>query len=294
LLLGSQGPDEFITSIDEVACEFAAVMAEDFPGENLPPNLADRCARAIKEAVAATPEDDIVAKQILQANGAARRVRASWRVVSASLTVSAIAGVAAGWGVHEKTGRNAESVIAGLLAATAIQGVELAAFGIASGNALQAAHQALRALVDALLGPNVPDWRSLTLTDTLRDVPLARMITDQLTRTVGSLGYRDSTSARGSPVEVVWRWDGEQRNAIEAAAKETGKALKQLSPHPEWKAPWCVLERSKDLLDSAGTGDPLEVQWGNGSLVFELLVCSAAVARELENALMPVVPAWAA
>jgi hypothetical protein len=274
LLASGEGPS-FATLVDEVAAVFPDVLTDAFPTFELPPRdqVERHCRRAIGAALAGAPDSDQLAARILEANGGSvRRGRANLRVVSASVGALAVSGSAAYWGLNAVTDSAATSLVAALVVGVS---VGVATFTGSTGAAVHPAHAALGRLVDLLLAPNVSGWKPPRREDRLEVRPLAESIASVLTSVV------ESTREHAS--EVLWRWSGEECRAILEEADRTADALAALRPAPAWQAPRRLLLQLEALLGDVGSG--VEAELENGSAIFEVLVCCAAVAVELERAL---------
>jgi hypothetical protein len=287
------GGGEFSTAIDKIAHEFPDVL-KDFPkaDRQARKRLIRQCARALRGAVAAAPKEDVVAERVMEAQGSAERVRLDWSLVTAAVVSTAIAGVASGSGNDIKTHNTPESLVAGLVAAM-VAGTTVTAWTVASvGRHARPAQAALLNLVDALLAPNDEAWKLPTWQQQLQGVPAARLITDALTRITARTVYGHNTSTGR---EFLCRWDGSERDAICAAAKETLLALQGLPLHPKWNAPVCVMEHVETLISSFSSEEAVlalgaspgtyEYELAAGKRVIEVLFCCAAVAVALDNAL---------
>jgi hypothetical protein len=100
------------------------------------------------------------------------------------------------------------------------------------------------------------------------------------------------TEIKASNREFLCRWDGDQRKAILDAAEGTFNEFDGLLK-PEWKALACLRNGIGKLVDhfpktrtaSRLTSDPAALELELGELVIATLVCCAAVASVLDDAL---------
>ena len=85
---------------------------------------------------------------------------------------------------------------------------------------------------------------------------------------------------------MVWRWDGEERDHIKAADETAADVLGELGLGGGWPAADCIAAHVRKLLALADSGrDPVDIELTGGDVAFQLLICAAAVAVELERAL---------
>jgi hypothetical protein len=280
----------FNTMLEAIGHELPQVLRDDYPGSRFGADkqVSRRFVRAMRAAVAGSA-DDAVAQRILNAQGPAERIRSMWLPLTVSVTSGTLVGVAADLGIKAASHRPVqEAVGVGFLAFifTGVTGV--GAFGARQGDLVVDAQLALRGLVDALLGPNVPEYKLMTPQQRFEPTPVAPVVAGEVKRILKLLGAETSTPDRGPPSqEVLYRWDGDECGKIEAALEKVALALGKLHPADDWKAPGCVVNTATDVLRACADPDHevFEVQLEVGSSVFKLLVCCAAVANVLDTAL---------
>jgi hypothetical protein len=289
LLLGGESPGwSFSTTIDVIGRELPQLLREECPGITLPSDaeVTHRCVRAIRAAVAGS-ENDVVAQRILEAHDSAERLRARWLPVTASVLSGTVVFALADFEVTKLTHETSIAIASGLVAAAVAIAPGAAWFGIISVGSVQDTQGALRKLVDALLEPNVTGYVALTPVEELNDSPLAPVVIRELERIVTLLDHGARALPGPRRYEVMYRWDGEECDAIASAIGDLKHSLRKLKAHPDWVAPVCVVQTTHDLLDecSKAREGELEVQVSVGSTVFRLFVCCGALADALDRAL---------
>jgi hypothetical protein len=296
-LKAAGGSRSFETRLDAAAAEFPKALREEFAGtEVIDPftdrDLSERCAHAIRNYIAASP-DDPISQKVMGAAGSVPTVQSEWRFVTAVIGFGAISAAAAGLLVTTVGDNNTPTAfVAALVAGLAGGGITLAVADHFDAIALQNARTALSKLADGLFGPTLPSWSKL------RDQPLGEALVAAVGEVVvaGSPAYqREFGLEQRRFAEYAWNWDGKARAEIRDAAEDVRRALRELPGASDWTPAMKLSDTLDDLLASfdqadtrassaAGLEQTLEERLELGVIVFDVMLYSAVVAGALDRA----------
>lgn len=291
------GSHSFETRLEAAAAEFPRALREEFAGTDALDRFSDqalsrRCERAIRNYIAASPEDAI-SQIVMGAGRPVPTVQREWRFVTAVIGFGAISAVAAVLLVTTTGDNNTPAAFAAaLVAGLAGAGITLATANPFDANAITQTQTALGDLADGLFGPTLSSWRKP------REQPLGEALIDAVGEVIvaSSPTYQQKFGLkRHRFAEYAWHWDGKERAEIREAAAKVNLALTELPGASEWEPAQKLKERLRALLASfdkadaratsaAGLDQTLEDRYELGVIVFDVMLYSAVIAAALDRA----------
>lgn len=287
LTLGGVGDSEFQTFTDRVAEALPIHLRAELPDLALPHNdreISDRFRRAVQHVIAASDIDEI-ANRILQNGDSAVGRRRSWT----TMTITVAAGILVTGVLLGAVGDLGLDQPSGAIVGTAVGALAAGGFAITAtyhtGAQVVKAKRALDRLFEALLEPNIPNFRPPNDEERLCGADLDDQVQEELARLIESAGYGTSAQPNGPPrQETVYRFNLAQLDRLRKALTEFVDALEPLALDPDWEPPRRLVRGIQKIVDTEPT-DTLEVELVRGATLLDAMLHGAALSRALGQAI---------